>query len=90
MLFTIHHLLLLLLFSWMFVVALRGAATLKVSAGYKNKLINGVSPVLPIEDLNFDFENCRSIIAKGAELNVETPDGKKKKKSSISNNYSFP
>ncbi|XP_027066384.2 VAN3-binding protein-like [Coffea arabica] len=59
--------------------SLRGAATLKVRAGYKNKLINGGAPVLPIEDhndLNFDFENCRSIIAKGAELNVETPDGR--------------
>ncbi|KAL3535286.1 hypothetical protein ACH5RR_003747 [Cinchona calisaya] len=59
--------------------SLRGAATLKVRAGYKNKLINGGAPVLPIEDhndLNFDFENCRSVIAKGAQLNVETPDGR--------------
>ncbi|XVE63442.1 hypothetical protein DITRI_Ditri07aG0021100 [Diplodiscus trichospermus] len=58
--------------------SLRGAATLKARTGYK-KRINGSAPVLPIEDTNdfpFQFEKCRSILAKGAELGVETPDGK--------------
>ncbi|XVE98674.1 hypothetical protein REPUB_Repub03eG0127800 [Reevesia pubescens] len=58
--------------------SLRGAATLKARTGCKNKF-NGSAPVLPIEDSNdfpFEFEKCRSMLAKGAELGVETPDGK--------------
>ncbi|KAF4368131.1 hypothetical protein G4B88_001035 [Cannabis sativa] len=59
--------------------SLKGAATLKVrSSGCKNK-INGVAPILPIEenhhDLGFDLDTYRSTLAKGAELGVETPDG---------------
>ncbi|KAK6235961.1 hypothetical protein SCA6_011298 [Theobroma cacao] len=56
--------------------ALRGAATLKSRTGCKNGL-NGSAPVLPIKDSNdfpFEFEKCRSMLAKGAELGVETPD----------------
>ncbi|EOY31595.1 hypothetical protein QUC31_019711 [Theobroma cacao] len=58
--------------------SLRGAATLKSRTGCKNGL-NGSAPVLPIKDSNdfpFEFEKCRSMLAKGAELGVETPDGK--------------
>ncbi|KAJ8767454.1 hypothetical protein K2173_017498 [Erythroxylum novogranatense] len=58
--------------------SLRGAATLKARTECKNRL-NGSAPVLPIdegnEDLDFNLEECRSILANGAELHVETPDG---------------
>lgn len=56
-------------------VALKGAATLKARTGCKNRLN---APVLPLEDNNdidFDFEKCRSVLANGTELHVETPDG---------------
>ncbi|KAL0340107.1 UNVERIFIED_CONTAM: VAN3-binding protein [Sesamum radiatum] len=58
--------------------SIRGADTLKARSGYKNRL-NGSSPVLPLEDnneLDFNFEQCRSILAKGADLNMETTDGR--------------
>lgn len=58
--------------------SLKGAATLKVRSGCKNRLNGGV-PILPLEDnndLEFDFEKGRSILAQGAELYVETPEGK--------------
>ncbi|KAK9275654.1 hypothetical protein L1049_022921 [Liquidambar formosana] len=59
--------------------SLRGAATLKARTGCKNRL-NGSAPVLPIEennnDFGFDFEKCRSLLAKGAELSIETSEGK--------------
>ncbi|OMP10406.1 hypothetical protein COLO4_04533 [Corchorus olitorius] len=58
--------------------SLRGAATLKARTGCKNRL-NGSAPILPIEDTNdlpFEFDKCTSLLAKGAELGVETPDGK--------------
>ncbi|TKY54635.1 VAN3-binding protein [Spatholobus suberectus] len=58
--------------------SLKGAATLKVRSGCKNRLTGGV-PILPLEDNNdqdFDFEKGRSILAQGAELYVETPEGK--------------
>ncbi|XP_051120624.1 VAN3-binding protein isoform X2 [Andrographis paniculata] len=60
--------------------SIRGADTLKARSGYKTRL-NGSSPVLPLEDNNepepdFDFDNCRSILEKGAELNIETADGR--------------
>ncbi|KAL8488725.1 hypothetical protein ACS0TY_024394 [Phlomoides rotata] len=58
--------------------SIRGADTLKARTGCKSRL-NGSSPVLPLEDNNelvFNFEKCRSILAKGAELNVETSDGR--------------
>ncbi|CAK7338083.1 unnamed protein product [Dovyalis caffra] len=57
--------------------SLKGAATLKARTGCKNRL-NGSAPVLPLEDNNdidFDFEKCRSVLANGTELHVETPDG---------------
>lgn len=60
-----------------FMVALKGAATLKARSGCKNRL-NGTAPVLPIEDasdLPMEFEKSRLLLAKGAELGVETPDG---------------
>ncbi|KAJ0090059.1 hypothetical protein Patl1_14422 [Pistacia atlantica] len=58
--------------------SLRGAATLKARSGCKNRL-NGGAPILPIEDINdldFNFEKCRSILAKGTELGIESPHGK--------------
>ncbi|CAK8564241.1 unnamed protein product [Lathyrus sativus] len=58
--------------------SLKGAATLKVRSGCNNRL-NGGSPMLPIEekyDLDFDFEKGRLILAQGAELYVESPEGK--------------
>ncbi|KAK2972411.1 hypothetical protein RJ640_002951 [Escallonia rubra] len=57
--------------------SLRGAATLKARSACKNRL-SGSAPVLPIEDNDdhdFDFEKGRSLLAKGAKLAVETPDG---------------
>ncbi|KAI4335484.1 hypothetical protein L6164_014124 [Bauhinia variegata] len=57
--------------------SLKGAATLKARSGCKNRLNGGV-PILPIEDnhdLDFDFEKGRSILAEGAQLYVETPQG---------------
>ncbi|XP_012071611.1 VAN3-binding protein [Jatropha curcas] len=57
--------------------SLKGAATLKARTGCKN-ILNGSAPVLPIEDnndLDFDFQKPRSILANGSELHVETPDG---------------
>lgn len=60
------------------VAALKGAATLKARSGCKNK-ISGIAPILPIEEsqeIDFDLETHRTALAKGAELGVETPDGK--------------
>ncbi|THG23574.1 hypothetical protein TEA_004999 [Camellia sinensis var. sinensis] len=57
--------------------SLRGATMLKARLECKNKL-NGSTPILQIEennDFEFDFENCRSILAKGSGLHVETLDG---------------
>ncbi|PON56037.1 Pleckstrin-like [Parasponia andersonii] len=57
--------------------SLKGAATLKARSGCKNK-INGIAPILPIEEsheFDFDLETYRAALAKGAELGVETPDG---------------
>ena len=65
-------------FVWIFVVvALKGAATLKARAGYKNRL-NGSAPVLPIEEsneLDSDLEKHRTMLAKGAQLTIHTSDG---------------
>ncbi|GLT97574.1 hypothetical protein SLE2022_151310 [Rubroshorea leprosula] len=58
--------------------SLRGAATLKARSGCRN-ILNVSSPILPIEDNNdftFEFNKCRSMLAKGTELGVETPEGK--------------
>nr|XP_043626408.1 VAN3-binding protein isoform X2 [Erigeron canadensis] len=58
--------------------SLRGASTLKTRAGCKNRL-NGNAPVLPIEentDLEFDFDQCRLILRRGAELSLKTSDGR--------------
>ncbi|KAH6825100.1 auxin canalization protein [Perilla frutescens var. hirtella] len=58
--------------------SIRGADTLKARSACKNRL-NGSSPVLPLEDSNevdFNFEKCRSVLAKGADLNTETADGR--------------
>ncbi|XP_010687699.2 VAN3-binding protein [Beta vulgaris subsp. vulgaris] len=60
--------------------SLRGAATLKARAGCKN-MLNG-APILPIDvdncklDDDLDFEKGRAILAKGAELTIETANGK--------------
>ncbi|KAH6818101.1 auxin canalization protein [Perilla frutescens var. frutescens] len=58
--------------------SIRGADALNVRSACKNRL-NGSSPVLPLEDSNevdFNFEKCRSVIAKGADLSTETADGR--------------
>ncbi|KAJ9689134.1 hypothetical protein PVL29_014670 [Vitis rotundifolia] len=58
--------------------SLKGAATLKARAGYKNRL-NGSAPVLPIEEsneLDSDLEKHRSMLAKGAQLTFHTSDGR--------------
>ncbi|KAH6781785.1 auxin canalization protein, partial [Perilla frutescens var. hirtella] len=58
--------------------SIRGADALKVRSACKNRL-NGSSPVLPLEDSNevdFNFEKCRSVLAKGADLSIETADGR--------------
>ncbi|XP_042515296.1 VAN3-binding protein isoform X2 [Macadamia integrifolia] len=58
--------------------SLKGAATLKGRPSHRDK-INGVAPILPIEennDFDFDFDKGRSLLAKGAVLGVESPDGK--------------
>ncbi|KAK4337596.1 hypothetical protein RND71_042083 [Anisodus tanguticus] len=63
--------------------SLRGAETLKARSGYKN-ILNGSTPVLPIEDnndYNFNYEKCRSILSKGAELYTEKTDGRSKLRS---------
>ncbi|KAJ7979540.1 VAN3-binding protein [Quillaja saponaria] len=57
--------------------SLRGANTLKARSGFKNRL-HGNALVLPIEGNNvseFDFERGRSVLAKGAQLFVKTPEG---------------
>ncbi|KAJ0865119.1 putative VAN3-binding protein [Helianthus annuus] len=58
--------------------SLRGASTLKTRSGCKNMLNSNV-PVLPIEEnteLEFDFEQCRSILRRGTELRIKTSDGR--------------
>lgn len=63
----------------MLFLALRGASTLKIRSGCKKRL-NGNVPVLPIEennaDLEFDFEQCRSVLRRGDQLYIKTSDGK--------------
>ncbi|XP_021865379.2 VAN3-binding protein [Spinacia oleracea] len=60
--------------------SLRGAATLKARSGYKSRL-NG-EPVLPIDvdncklDDDLDFVKSRTTLSKGAELTIETANGK--------------
>ncbi|GAB4838183.1 hypothetical protein Ancab_027712 [Ancistrocladus abbreviatus] len=59
--------------------SLRGAATLKARTGCRNRM-NGSAPVMPIEDSNdydFDFEKCRSLLAKPTELTIQASDGKR-------------
>ncbi|XP_042055923.1 VAN3-binding protein isoform X1 [Salvia splendens] len=56
--------------------SIKGADTLKARSPCKNRL-SGSSPVLPLEDGNeadFNFEKCREILAKGADLNIEMAD----------------
>ncbi|KAL3644297.1 hypothetical protein CASFOL_012229 [Castilleja foliolosa] len=58
--------------------SIRGVDTLQARSGYKN-ILSGSSHVLPLEDNNeidFDFDKCKSILARGADLNVETMDGR--------------
>ncbi|XP_057787773.1 VAN3-binding protein isoform X2 [Salvia miltiorrhiza] len=58
--------------------SIRGADTLKARSSCNNRL-NRSSPVLPLEDGNeadFNFEKCREILAKGADLNIEMADGR--------------
>ncbi|KAG2692201.1 hypothetical protein I3760_08G041300 [Carya illinoinensis] len=58
--------------------SLKGAATLEARSECKKRL-NGSAPVLPIaekNDLDFNYEKYRALLAKGAELSVETPEGK--------------
>lgn len=60
-----------------FEAALKGAATLKARSGCKKKRLNGSAPILPIEENHKgdEFGESTSLLAKGAELGVETPDG---------------
>uniref|UniRef100_A0A1J3JGP2 VAN3-binding protein n=1 Tax=Noccaea caerulescens TaxID=107243 RepID=A0A1J3JGP2_NOCCA len=58
--------------------SLRGAATLKARRSCKINRLNGSAPVLPIEDSSDfppEFDKNTSILAKGTDLFVETPDG---------------
>ncbi|XP_017250426.1 VAN3-binding protein isoform X2 [Daucus carota subsp. sativus] len=59
--------------------SLKGAATLKERNVCKNRL-KGSAPVLPIEENDEshleDFQQCLSILAKGADLNIETSNGR--------------
>jgi hypothetical protein len=58
--------------------SLRGAATLKARRGCKINRLNGSAPVLPIEDSSYlppEFDKNTSVLAKGTDLFVETPDG---------------
>nr|GEV05009.1 hypothetical protein [Tanacetum cinerariifolium] len=58
--------------------SLRGASTLKTRSACKNRLNTNV-PVLPIEEnteVDFDFDNCRSILRRGTELRIKTSDGR--------------
>ncbi|KAL1816179.1 hypothetical protein ACET3Z_018753 [Daucus carota] len=59
--------------------SLKGAATLKERNVCKNRL-KGSAPVLPIEENDEshleDFQQCLSILAKGANLNIETSNGR--------------
>ncbi|KAK1399859.1 VAN3-binding protein [Heracleum sosnowskyi] len=59
--------------------SLKGAATLKERNVCKGRL-KGSAPVLPIEENDEshleDFQQCLSILAKGANLNIETSNGR--------------
>ncbi|XP_076897475.1 uncharacterized protein LOC143550768 isoform X1 [Bidens hawaiensis] len=58
--------------------SLRGASTLKTRSGCKN-MLNANVPLLPIEEnteLEFDFEQCRSILSRGTELRIKASDGR--------------
>lgn len=63
--------------------SLRGAQTLEARSGCK-KLLDSSSAsilILPIEDKNnfpIDLDKCRSVLAKGTQLGVQTLDGKYK------------
>ncbi|GFQ01409.1 hypothetical protein PHJA_002284800 [Phtheirospermum japonicum] len=57
--------------------SIRGVDALNARSGFKN-MLSGSSHVLPLEDSNeidFDFEKCRLILARGADLYVEKTDG---------------
>ncbi|GER52093.1 hypothetical protein STAS_29519 [Striga asiatica] len=58
--------------------SIRGVDTLKGRVGQRSRL-NGSMSVLPLADSNgaeFEFEKCRSVLARGAELYIETADGR--------------
>ncbi|KAL8149529.1 uncharacterized protein LOC141708792 [Apium graveolens] len=59
--------------------SLKGAATLKERNVCKSRL-KGSAPVLPIEENDEsqleDFQQCLSILEKGANLNIETSNGR--------------
>ncbi|BAB09595.1 unnamed protein product [Arabidopsis thaliana] len=62
--------------------SLRGAATLKARRGCKINRLNGSAPVLPIEDSSYlppEFDKNTSVLAKGTDLFVETPDERLKR-----------
>ncbi|OVA15733.1 protein of unknown function DUF828 [Macleaya cordata] len=65
--------------------SLRGAATLRARPGRTERLTRS-KPILPIDDnkdldCDFDFEKFRSVLAKGADLSIESSDGKCKYRS---------
>ncbi|KAM2086806.1 hypothetical protein ACFX1R_024306 [Malus domestica] len=66
---------------------LKGEATLKERSGCCKKRLNGTAPVMPIEDnpvaeeVDFDVDEYRSMLAIGSQLTTETPDEKYKVRS---------
>ncbi|KAF6156380.1 hypothetical protein GIB67_031501 [Kingdonia uniflora] len=63
--------------------SLRGASTLRSRPGGRERVFNDWNaPVLPIKDkYDFDFDKCRSLLAKGSDLSVKLSNGKSKYRS---------
>ncbi|ONK69676.1 uncharacterized protein A4U43_C05F25560 [Asparagus officinalis] len=55
--------------------SLRGAATLRGRPDHKER-IKGSALRNGNDGVDFDYERCRALLAKGEELQVRTPDGK--------------
>lgn len=62
-----------------FCIALRGAAALRARTGRRER--DASANTLPVEennncDFDFDFAKYRALLARGAEVEVRTSDGK--------------